>query len=663
MKPAARKPLGRCPARLSNRNGQALVVLAGSIAFIITVAGVAADVANIFTTKAKIQRAADAAAMAGLTYYLEHLDEPTAQADANKVSRRVADLNLLKMGLMDKKRAAPILNIDNPMYGNTITNTLSLGADANTVFLQILGAKAKRVNVTAVAQSVPAIVSLLLDTSNSMDNIEFQFLKEGAIAFIKQFQPKLDRIAIISFNAYATIERPMGMFTKHEELEEIIGATFDQGIQRGDGTNLTHAIERGREEIERVAGTKAVPKNNVPKDAIKAMVIFSDGAPNVMRGRFKNALQRHGVAGDPDTGAARRGILWPGRHNGGQWDGPLPMHNITTPSTPAPGIDIDATPAPFEYWYYFYWRQPYPVIVTLFNQATDISNSQVTNSSRLVPCEKPAPYDLGARYLDTGWTCLEDFSYNDSRGVEHGKWIQDYTGYWADGVDARREYPSGEPSFVHYVSVYSWNWRMESGQGHAFEEVYNSAIYESDYAKEDGITIYIIALGTEVKQTTAYCPSEGKWKPVDSACEDTFTCRNGVKVSGKSNQDCPDDYCKNPDGSYRARLGESDHCCWNGSTSGACPFKYTCPDSGKGVMDLAECNPIELCPDGTPKDPVVPCKKVCWDGSVVNPDEDCPVCWDGNPPNAAGQCPKVRCWDPDGPFARYLVECPPPRGE
>lgn len=582
--------------RLSTDNqGQALILMAGFMAFFIGVAGIGADVGSIFSTKNKAQRVADAASMAGLTYYLDHLDEDDpntavneAQVKAGQVSQLVANLNMAKMGLPVKNRAN-VLNIENALYDNAITNTLTLTTEAKTIFFQFFGADAGQVSVTAVSQTVPAVVSLVLDTSNSMDNTEFQLLKDASINFVHQFQPRLDRVAIVTISAFAKVEREMGTFASYDELDDVIGKTLATGIQRTDGTNLAHAIERAREEIEKVAGTTAAPKNNLPKNAIKAIVIFSDGATNAMRGRFLNPLQSN-----------TRGIP--------NWQGPLEPNS-------APKIDAldiaDKFSDTYDYGFYTSyfngnsWLSAYynpdrrpPAFVTLFKDPRDISRNMIKSNARdFVRCEEtPRPLDY-RQYVETGWSCLQSFAYRDSRGAVHGDWIDGQLSFWCDGCT----YNKGTDDltgavYEYWTSVQGDLSRIWSSLGAVAEEVYNSAIYEADYAKEDNITIYAIALGQTREQDPAephpipvWCPGTNSWLAAGAECPQQVLCKDGILRPGSGYKDaCPAEYCRNevvdytdqygrPFYKFRKKNGANDHCapvlCSDGSTpvNGKCP--------------------------------------------------------------------------------------------
>lgn len=631
--------------QLSTKKGQALVVLAGAMAFVITVAGVAGDVANIFTTKNKAQRAADAAAMAGLVYYLDHLDDDDVLSKANQVSRLVADLNMQKLGLPLKSKGQSI-NINNAMYDNGITNTLTINTEAKTVFLQILGARAKNVSVTAVSQSVPAVVSLILDTSNSMDDTEFQLLKNGAIEFINQFQPKLDRIAIITFNAYAKVERPMSTFANHQELIDIIGTDLATGIQRGSGTNLAHAIERGRKEIEKIAGTTLAPKNTIPQKAIKAMVIFSDGAPNVMKGRFLTRLKNSGSGWESANHRQLHTTGWQGELE------PRPSA-VVPPIDPYDINDDDPTnpyrfSVPYDYWFYsyyfnghdwlndpsaawgYYYRPVEPLVVTMFRTENDISQGMITNPARdFVRCEEaPRPYSY-RQYTESGWTCLQNFSYRDSRGQLRGDWIDGSYSWWCDGCHSIFVEPVFEADGVTVKEYGYYYWqsyldnhrRIWSSRGIIQEEIYNSAIYEADYAKSDKITIYVIALGQTREDDTTdnspnpatfWCPGTNSWLPLTASCPNRVYCKDRIFRPGTSYKDaCPRWYCRNTDGTFREKMGEADHCTPEICGDGSPRRNRNCPNNNPPLDCTA--NPQHAA-----------CPKVCTDGTVATWCYPCP---------------------------------------
>ncbi len=127
-------------------------------------------------------------------------------------------------------------------------------------------------NGSSTARRNAAILSLVIDVSGSMSG-SMTALKNAANAFVDSFEDGIDKMALLSFADRATVLVPMGPVNK-VNLHSKINALTSNGY-----TATAEGVVLGRKELEKAVNPAAV----------RAMLIFTDGAPNVIRPIFTNA--------------------------------------------------------------------------------------------------------------------------------------------------------------------------------------------------------------------------------------------------------------------------------------------------------------------------------------------------------------------------------------
>ncbi len=256
-----------------NARGQALVFLPFLIVALIVTGGLVVDTANAFLTKAKLRRALDASAMAGIVRYSNGFtDAETIRTDAEDLLR----YNLNQMGIPDERitEAAADFTIDENQVG---TLELSGRIEFPTIFMRFIpdaGLEFSSVAASAVSRRFPAVISLVLDTSGSMEGSKLESLKIAAHAFVDSFQEGIDQMALIHFGTTATLLQPMALIDQ-ASLHALIDDLETEGW-----TNISEGVSIGRMQIE------AADDPDAEFEPVKAILLFTDGAPNVFRGIF-----------------------------------------------------------------------------------------------------------------------------------------------------------------------------------------------------------------------------------------------------------------------------------------------------------------------------------------------------------------------------------------
>ncbi len=260
---------------LKNKKGQSAITLAMlTITFLILI-GFAVDTANLLLKKSHLQRALDAGAIAGITRYAKG----DAQGTIATTAQQMALYNLQQMGFSPAQITSVTANLT--VDPNTGTATLSANGTltTNTLFMRLIpGAGLATVTTagTSTAQRNPAIISLVLDVSGSMGPF-LNDLRDAANDFVDFFEDGIDKMAIVKFDRTATVIAAMAPVNK-SDLHAAINDPIN-GLVIGSGTGISRAVVVGRTQLESVAASS---------NAVRAMVFFTDGAPNVIRGTFTN---------------------------------------------------------------------------------------------------------------------------------------------------------------------------------------------------------------------------------------------------------------------------------------------------------------------------------------------------------------------------------------
>lgn len=243
------------------------------VLLLLALGGISVDVAHAFLKKSQLQRAADGAAMAGIARYDSGVTDAGEVEDATE---QMARYNLLQMNVKE----ADIQNIDATLTvdaNQVATITLDCQIRVPTFFMFLIPGDAFEnisLGTSSISKRNPAVVSLVLDVSGSMSG-EMDELKAAAHAFIDSFEEGLDQMAIISFSNTAIVRQPMALINK-ANLHAIINTLVASGW-----TNIPEAVAVGRQQIEAADNPEAV----------KAVLLFTDGAPNNLRGIFTNGKE------------------------------------------------------------------------------------------------------------------------------------------------------------------------------------------------------------------------------------------------------------------------------------------------------------------------------------------------------------------------------------
>ena len=249
--------------------GQVLVLIALAMGVLLALAGLAIDVGMAYGVKAKLNAALDVAAIAAGRAISRGTDV------ANREAVDYFNANY-PTGLLGSTVTAPVtraVHNDDGSWTIAVTSTASVP----TNFFQAVGLHTFTFDVSATSTIRTLDLILVLDSSGSLNDPPTtpDLLRSAAKRFIGNFDPRNDRIGLIHFASGAVSDITITE-TKGFDLTAINNA-IDHIAVTGSTTS---------EEGMRLA--KAQLDNIAPsaRNSLRAIVFFSDGAPNGVAGDF-----------------------------------------------------------------------------------------------------------------------------------------------------------------------------------------------------------------------------------------------------------------------------------------------------------------------------------------------------------------------------------------
>ncbi|MGC2108401.1 MAG: VWA domain-containing protein [Candidatus Korobacteraceae bacterium] len=184
--------------------GQILIVLAFVITGLMLTSALAVDVAFAYVTKARLQKAVDAACLTGMTDL-----SLNGQTQAATYAKSMFSANYPTTGL-DASTPTPTISFST-VSGQTIV-TASATTTIHTIFMGLMpGFKTLTVNATAQALRGTLAMTIVVDRSGSMTLNGGQQAVTGAVpTFVDYFNNSTDYVAMTSFASNATTDFSIG---------------------------------------------------------------------------------------------------------------------------------------------------------------------------------------------------------------------------------------------------------------------------------------------------------------------------------------------------------------------------------------------------------------------------------------------------------------------
>ena len=233
---------------------------------LIPLVGLAIDGGILFMTKAKLQTAVDAAALAGGRSLSVGLDLASQTASCTNTVNAYFAANFPN-GWFGASNANIAVNIAQSAF-KTRTVTVTASVQSPLYFLRILGLNNATVAAGGVTSRRDVNLILTLDRSSSMQSAGVcGIMANSAIAFVDKFTEGRDRLGLVTFMGAAHLDyaSTLNFKTQSPTMEATIGT-----MVCGGNTGTAQALNVAYQQI------KAINEAG----ALNIIVLFTDGLPN-----------------------------------------------------------------------------------------------------------------------------------------------------------------------------------------------------------------------------------------------------------------------------------------------------------------------------------------------------------------------------------------------
>ncbi len=266
-------------------SSQTLPLVAGSIATLLAFTGLAIDAGMVFATKAKLNKAVDAAALTA----------------TKNISKPESEVRQYVYNAVQANFPGAEMDVDTDITFDYVSKTPAVLVDVKatylhkTSFIRILPVPSfKEFEVEASAQAIrfPIIMGIVVDRSGSMDgNSGSGTIQSTMPSFLDNFSESMDQVGIYSFSAVAYRE------LRYTNSFKVPGmARFaSTGIHYGGYTGPTDAWRMCLDDMEEVTGYNQM--------GVKKIIVFlTDGVFNSFKTRPANTM---GAFNDPPSGMSQ----------------------------------------------------------------------------------------------------------------------------------------------------------------------------------------------------------------------------------------------------------------------------------------------------------------------------------------------------------------------
>jgi Flp pilus assembly protein TadG len=260
--------------------GSVMTLGTAAVVAVLLIVGLSVDLGTAYLSRARLYKAVDAAALAAARQ--ASVDE----AEMRQIALQVARANYSGSGV----EYAVTVSAEE---GDATRVTVTAECDSRTSFLRLAGMSNMRVRASGEATRFPLDMSLVLDVSYSLQaSHAFDDMQQAAQAFLERFDENVDQVGIVSYSVVAREELPLDLYFLDDGLAVI------DGLEPFVFANMDEGLRRGRGQLD-------TPPART--EAVKVLVLFSDGRPTAFRDLFD-------VVDPPDT---YDGVIAAGRSGNG----------------------------------------------------------------------------------------------------------------------------------------------------------------------------------------------------------------------------------------------------------------------------------------------------------------------------------------------------------
>jgi Flp pilus assembly protein TadG len=273
----------RCRQSLFQR-GQILILAAVSLIILIGFVGLAIDAGRGYGVKAKLNSAVDAAAIGAARGLADGATDAIRIANAKQAAKDLYGANFPAgyLGATADPLTDSMIVATHEASGYW-TVTVTGGATMPLTFMGIFGLARPMVGATGTTIRRDLDVILVLDTSGSLGTPADTLpkLKAAAINFVNMFNAGTtgDRVGVVSFASGAVVDVPIDK-TGARGFNKTLVVNAINALSVVGSTTAAEGLRQALIEINGVPPTK--------RSSQRAIVFFSDGAPNGVPATFRN---------------------------------------------------------------------------------------------------------------------------------------------------------------------------------------------------------------------------------------------------------------------------------------------------------------------------------------------------------------------------------------
>jgi Flp pilus assembly protein TadG len=267
--------------RKRRSRGIAIVLTTLTLTVTLPLVGLGFDVGTLYLIKSKLRAAADSAALAGARALSQGANEAAQEASATSTAQSFFSGNF-PTGYWNTSGASAAVAIDSTSTANYRTVTVTATVTAPLYFLRVLNQQTSTINVSSQAGRRDVMMSLVLDRSNSMNQIvggtglsACSIMKTDAAAFLGYFAPGRDEIGLVVFSGSVYVYPPTTSFTTPDgsgnTIASLIGSITCEG-----STSTAEALNYAYAQIQAVNSTT---RENV-------VMLMTDGLPTGITANF-----------------------------------------------------------------------------------------------------------------------------------------------------------------------------------------------------------------------------------------------------------------------------------------------------------------------------------------------------------------------------------------
>jgi Flp pilus assembly protein TadG len=262
------------PTLKKRQQGSVSIIVVMSLAMLLAGLGLALDAGLGYMVKAKLDAAADGAAIAAGQAVTRGNTPDQQKANAQQAATAFFNANY-PSGFLN---STPTLQTPSVTFNNgTVTIDVAAQAQVPTTFTQLIGFKTLNVATSSESIRRDLDMAFVIDTTTSMSDTSVQkAVRASSVGFLSNFDVTNDRVALMHFATGTVVDVPFKAANARGFDRTTMSNTIN-GYSFNGNTNSEEALWNARWQLNHVI---------TQPSSLRVIVFFSDGAPNSFSSTF-----------------------------------------------------------------------------------------------------------------------------------------------------------------------------------------------------------------------------------------------------------------------------------------------------------------------------------------------------------------------------------------